>query len=58
MSVPGQCGTCKNYDPDTGSCPAFYPREIPKDVMTGEVSHRKPIPGDGGVRYEPLEGWE
>lgn len=33
-------------------CPAF-PREIPSPLLDGEADHRRPYPGDQGIRFEP-----
>lgn len=52
------CNTCKhfNVDPesDVASCAAFA--RIPKEILTGEVDHTRPVRGDNGIRYEPVEG--
>jgi hypothetical protein len=33
---------------------AAFPDGIPKDISYGENDHRKPFPGDHGIRYEPV----
>jgi hypothetical protein len=48
-----QCGTCKHYL-GLRQCDAF-PVEIPEDVFSGNRSHRKPHPNDGGIQWEPHE---
>lgn len=50
MPIP-LCWTCKHYREDV-SCAAF-PNEIPADILTSEADHRKPYPGDHGIRFEP-----
>lgn len=60
------CPNCKHF---AGSitrdgegiflCLAF-PRGIPTEIITAEADHRKPYPGDGGLRFEPRhpEEWQ
>lgn len=52
-----QCIACRHLDGDKAperTCPAF-PKGIPDDVWEGEIDHRKPYPGDNGVRFESRE---
>jgi hypothetical protein len=37
------------------SCDAF-PSGIPIEIQAGQVDHRKPYPGDNGMRYAPAAG--
>ena len=49
-----QCEFCKRWRDDligTGTCEAF-PGGIPFEVYSGQVSHRKAVDGDHGVRFE------
>ena len=48
-----QCLHCRHYQ-GQATC-AAYPNGIPSDVMTGKVDHRKPVKGDHGIRFEPLQ---
>jgi len=52
-----QCFHCKHLD-ETGrgwKCPAF-PEDIPDQmILFNKHDHRKPYPGDHGVRFEPSE---
>ena len=52
MTSSYQCALCKHYKGNL-SCKAF--EKIPEDIYTGEVSHKKPYPGDNGIRFEPIE---
>lgn len=46
--MPIQCITCKHYQGDS-RCLAFpEPDEIPAEILTGEISHSKPFPGQVG----------
>lgn len=55
-----QCLTCTRVHP-TGTaegwsaCDAFLDG-IPVEIQTGEVDHRRPYPGDRGLRYAPVPG--
>ena len=32
-----------------------FPRGIPAAFWTGRKEHTKPYPGDGGIRFEPVD---
>lgn len=55
-----QCLTCTRRN-DAGAasgattCDAFQ-GGIPVEILTGLVDHRKPYPGDNGLRYAPMPG--
>ena len=42
---------CQNTDVDLG-CTAF-PDGIPKQIISGQIGHQKPYPGDHGILYAP-----
>ena len=44
-----QCTGCRRYH-DDGTCDAF-PDGIPHEIVTGLWDHRKPFPGDRGLRF-------
>jgi len=48
---PAQCNTCSHFHPKTTTCEA-YPLGIPVVILTNQVDHRKPLPGDNGVQWE------
>ena len=50
------CWTCKNYAQDSPDpvCRAF-PDGIPEQIYLGNVPHKKPYPGDNGIRYEEIK---
>ena len=48
------CATCSRFDKldfDKPSCEA-YPVKIPDKIFLERFDHRKPFPGDNGIRYE------
>jgi len=51
-----ECMECRHLhrDPNatTNTCDAF-PGGIPEPLILGQRLHRKPYPGDHGVRFEP-----
>ena len=51
--VVGICDTCRHRR-DVATCDAF-PSGIPIAILVGEADHRRPYPGDGGIRYEPVD---
>jgi len=49
-----QCVVCKHRTPGEETCLA-YPLGIPAVVLTGQVSHEQPLPGDRGFQFESEE---
>lgn len=49
MSV--QCATCQHKGANL-SCDAY--EVIPDAILFGKHNHRKPFPGDNGIRFEPI----
>lgn len=50
MAQSDQCIECTHYL-GALTCKAF-PDGIPLEITTGRHNHRKPFPGDNGIRYE------
>src|SRR5690242_12229504 len=53
------CLACRHLhlsesDPRRLACAAF-PRGLPVLMLDGTADHRYPVPGDGGIRFEPAE---
>lgn len=55
MQYNPQCIFCKHYNFDTGDTCKAYPERIPNGILTNSLDHRKSLPNDGGVRWEPDE---
>ena len=47
------CVSCRHFKSDW-TCKAF-PDEIPRDIVFEHFDHRKPYPGDRGIRFEPVD---
>lgn len=52
---PGLCGICKHRFEDFTGCKAF-PNGLPDEIADYGYDHRHPYPGDGGIRFESIEG--
>ena len=52
MTISSQCLLCAHFH-CPGSCDAF--NKIPTVIITGAFDHRKPYPGDHGVRWTRSE---
>ena len=61
-STPFLCLWCRRYnDPDEDEdgdlvCGA-YPDGIPADIQNNRADHRRPQPGDSGLRFLPDRDW-
>jgi antitoxin component HigA of HigAB toxin-antitoxin module len=58
--VESQCSRCKHHivskPGELPNCKAF-PTQIPLSLLRNQHDHRKPYPGDHGIRFEPIEAW-
>jgi hypothetical protein len=60
MTIDPQCTSCRHLDRVAMAslhimrCTA-YPEEIPREIAGNKHDHRKPFPGDHGIRFEPLK---
>ena len=65
MTVPAKppiCQSCQRYRPfdldhPIAFCEAF-PKAIPDAILNNGFDHRKPFPGDNGIRFEFQPGDE
>jgi len=60
VTVLPQCLRCKHFQPPprTGPAPyacAAFPAGIPREILLAEHDHRRPFPGDHGIRFEPRD---
>lgn len=50
---PVLCLECRHYVRSDRVCRAF-PRGIPEEIRRGDVDHRDPYFGDGGLQFAPI----
>jgi hypothetical protein len=55
MLTPSQCSLCVHYL-TARRCAAFLPGEIPDGIIANDIDHRRPYPGDHGVRWAAYPG--
>lgn len=59
VNVPqegSQCLHCLNYKKEYGDkCPAFFPKPIPQDILSGKSNHEEPVEGQEmpDIVFEP-----
>jgi len=54
------CMVCQHFDPEEKEflkCKAFA-NGIPPQLFTGKENHDKPYPGDNGIRFVSIKGYE
>ncbi|MCG7852245.1 MAG: hypothetical protein MIO92_06965 [Methanosarcinaceae archaeon] len=49
------CMSCIYKHRGKATCEAF-PLGIPKDILSGDNDHRKPLKGDNGIIYSKMKG--
>ncbi len=54
MAAP-MCYYCRRFHADHFGCEAF-PQGVPDLIMFGDADHRKPFPGDNGLRFALVPG--
>ena len=50
-AISPQCNKCRHLIARRGACQAF-PKGIPDEILFNRADHRKPYPGDRGIRFE------
>ena len=48
------CNQCVHHIKNTSSCLA-YPEGIPFQILQNLVDHKKPFPGDNGIRFKKIK---
>jgi hypothetical protein len=49
------CAYCRHLDPSGEPRCTAFPDGIPQPIWVGDNDHRRPYPGDHGIRFEPLD---
>lgn len=60
MTVLPQCLGCRHLRPTAPTGPAAlkcaaFPEGVPREILLAQHDHRKPFPGDHGIRFEPKD---
>jgi hypothetical protein len=59
MREQPSCFNCRHFKMVEGgiACEAFG-GPIPFLIASGQVDHTKPVDGDNGIQWEPVEGYD
>ena len=49
------CFFCRHLDPQGLPRCAAYPLGIPLPILSGDLPHDRPLPGDHGIQFEPVD---
>ncbi|MGH2531532.1 MAG: hypothetical protein ACRDJW_04415 [Thermomicrobiales bacterium] len=49
------CENCRHFDPQGLPRCAAFPGGIPLPILGGDVAHDRPLPGDHGIQFAPIE---
>ena len=49
------CALCKNIRSGFPLVCNAYPNGIPQEIISGMELHNKPLPGDNGIQFEPID---
>jgi hypothetical protein len=52
MTIQPQCFDCKHLQDGPPPHCAAFPDEIPMEILLNKFDHKKPHPGDHGIRFE------
>lgn len=52
-SLIPNCTNCEHFRGHWRMRCAAFPSGIPQEIQSGQASHLKPYPGDGGIQYTP-----
>ncbi len=52
------CHVCRHVDPQGLPRCAAFPDGIPLPILAGDLPHDRPLPGDHGIQFAPLDRLE
>lgn len=54
LCLPPLCQACRHHTPGQSQSCAAYPEGIPEDILSGNIRHIIPRPGDHGIQFGKL----
>lgn len=54
LRLPPLCQACRHHTPGQSLSCAAYPDGIPEDILSGNIRHIIPRPGDHGIQFGKL----